>query len=166
MAHEGREKRAGSHGLWFEGRLVLTSAVAVLVFGVAVSVAVRRSIEDLTLVFVHSGRQIVPEGLDAQVKIMRRVVPTGSTIFYILDKPEAWQLGLWQRSLYPDYVVLPIQGLAQLETAEAHRLREANRIEYAISAGQPPVNPAFQWQLVLPLYPNAVPTILGKLAPE
>src|ERR1035438_5342437 len=128
---------------WTGIRQLLASVLAAFAFGVALSAAAHRSIEDATLVFVSAPHHIVPDGHDAHVRLMKTVVPTGSTIFYIMDKPEAWQLGLWQRSLYPDYVVLPIQGLAQLHTARSRQLREENRIEYAISAGNPPMNPPF-----------------------
>jgi hypothetical protein len=151
---------------WAASRRLLASAIAAFAFGVALSAAAHRSIEDATLVFVDAPHHIVPDGHNAQVRLVKTVVPAGSTIFYIMDKPEAWQLGLWQRSLYPDYVVLPIQGLAQLHTAVSRQLRERNRIEYAISAGKPPIDQPFQWQVALPSYPNVVPTVFGKLQPE
>lgn len=149
-----------------ELRRLFGGMLAAFVFGVVVSAAVHRSIEDATLVFVNAPHHIVPDGHTAQVKVVRTIVPRGSTVFYIMDRPEAWQIGLWQRSLYPEYVLLPIQGRAQLQTIESRRLRQENGIQYAISAGNPPIDPAFKWHLALSSYPNAIPTIVGKLPPE
>ena len=145
---------------------LLTSVLAAFVFGVAMAAAVHRSVEDLTLIFGHAPYHIVPDGHYAQVKILKTIVPAGSTIFYIMDVPEAWQLGLWQRSLYPDYFVRPIYGSAQLQRTDHQRFREKKGVEYAISAGSPPINPGFQWQVALPAYPNGVPLVLGKLPPK
>ena len=140
-------------------RRFLIGVLAAFVFGVAFYAAGKRSIEDRTLIFVHSPRRIVPEGHVEQVKIVKRRVLKGSTIFYLMDQPEYWQIGLWQRSLYPDYAVLPVVGREELRTNRA-------RIEFVISAGTPPIDPGFEWQVPLPGYPNDVPVILGKLRPE
>jgi hypothetical protein len=140
-------------------RRFLLGVVAALVLGVAFWAAGRRTIEDLPLIFVQAPRQIVPEGHVEQVKLVRRRLPKGSTIFYLMDQPEAWQLGLWQRSLYPDYAVLPVVGRDELRTNRA-------RIEFVISAGTPPLDPGFEWQVPLPGYPNNVPAVLGKIRPQ
>jgi hypothetical protein len=48
-----------------------------------------------------------------------------------MDQPEAWQFGLWQRSLYPDYVVLAVTGLPQLNADEFRKIRLDKRIDFA-----------------------------------
>jgi hypothetical protein len=137
----------------------LLGVVAALVLGVAFWAAGKRTIEDLTITFVQAPRKIVPEGHVDQVKIVRGRVRAGSTIFYLMDQPEAWQLGLWQRSLYPDYVVLPVVGREELRTHRASMV-------FVISAGTPPLDPGFEWQVPLPGYPNNVPAVLGKIRPQ
>jgi len=144
---------------------LLTRVLAAFVLGVAAAAAVHRSVEDATLVFIHAPHEIVPEGHKEQVKIVKAAVPAGSTLFYLMDVPEAWQLGLWQRSLYPAYIVQPAHGAAQLKEARRQALRDGKKVDFAISAGNPPLNPGFQWQAALPPYPNGIPATLGKLPP-
>lgn len=139
--------------------------LAAFVFGVAFFSICQRSAEDLTLVFVDSPRNIVPEGHVAQVKIFRTIVPKGSTVYYIMGQQEGWQFGLWQRSLYPDYVVLPVIGLANLNADQSGKIRAEKHIDFALSAGDPPLNPGFDSPVSLPPYPNGIPVILGKLRP-
>ena len=138
----------------------------ILFLGVALVVAVQRSIKDATLVFVDAPRRIVPDGLAEQVKLFRSVVPPGSTILYITDEPEAWHLGLWQRSLYPDYKIVPIQGRSQLHAIQGKKRQGGFRVNYALSAGNPQIDPPFQWKQELPQYPNGITTILGRLPSE
>jgi hypothetical protein len=139
--------------------------LAAFVFGVVFFSMGRRSAEDLTLVFVNAPRSIVPEGHMAQVTIFRNIVPKGSTVFYLMDQPEAWQFGLWQRSLYPDYILLAVTGLAQLNEDGFREIRRDKHIDFALSAGNPPLNPGFDSPVVLPAYPNGIPVVLGKLQP-
>ncbi len=145
---------------------ILVGLLAVITFAVAFSAATLRSYEDLNLLLFSAPAHIVPAGHDQQVRLLRTLVPAGSTIFYLMDNPEAWQLGLWQRSLYPDYRVYPINGLSELRAAPSGRLRREYGTRYVLSAGNPPLNPGFEWQLVLPAYPNAIPTTLGRLPLE
>ncbi len=137
--------------------------LAAFVFGVAFFSMARRSAEDLRVVFVNAPRTIVPEGHTEQVTIFRKIVPKGSTVFYIMDQPEGWQFGLWQRSLYPDYVVLAVAGLTQLNTDESRKIRRDKGIDFALSAGNPPLDPGFDSPLLLPAYPGGIPVVLGRL---
>jgi hypothetical protein len=138
---------------------------AAFVFGVTFIAMGQRSVQDLTLVFVDAPRHIVPEGHVTQVEVFKKRIPKGATVFYFMDTSEGWQVGLWQRSLYPDYVVLPVTVTAESRRDEARVLRERNQIDYALSAGRPPLDVGFDWQVLLPGYPNGIPIILGKLQP-
>lgn len=148
-----------------EWRRLGAGMLAAFVFGVAFFSIYQRSVEDLTLVFVDAPRNIVPEGHRAQVRIFRSIVPKGSTVYYIMDQQEAWQFGLWQRSLYPDYVVLPVTGLAELHADGFRKVQADKHIDFALSAGAHPLNPGFDSPLSLPPYPDGIPVILGKLRP-
>lgn len=145
---------------------MVANLLAAFVFGVALASAIRRSVEDLTLVFVNAPHEIVPQGHQEQVRFMKTVVPVGSTVFYILDQSEAWQVGLWQRSLYPDYLVIPVHGLAELDTVPFRQLRAEKGVVFSLAAGNPPPDPGFQWKRVLGAYPNSIPTVLGRLPPQ
>jgi len=148
-----------------EWRPLGAGMLAAFVFGVAFFSMGRRSAEDLRVVFVDAPRNIVPEGHVTQVKIFRNLVPKGSTVFYITDQPEGWQFGLWQRSLYPDYVVLPVTGTAELNGDRYRNVRLDRSIDFALSAGNPPLNPGFDSPVSLPAYPNGIPLVLGRLRP-
>ena len=148
-----------------EWRRLGAGMLAAFVFGVAFFSMGRRSAEDLRLVFVDAPRSIVPAGHVAQVKIFRQAVPKGSTVFYIMDQPEGWQFGLWQRSLYPDYVLLPVTGTAELNADGFRKVRLDKGINFALSAGNPPLNPGFDSPVSLSAYPNGIPVVLGKLRP-
>jgi hypothetical protein len=151
--------------LVFEWRRLAAGILAAFVFGIAFFSMARRSVEDLTLVFVNAPRSIVPAGHVAQVAIFRKIVPKGSTVFYLMDQPEGWQFGLWQRSLYPDYVLLAVTGVAQLNADEFRKVRLDKGIHFALSAGSPPLNPGFDSPVSLPAYPGGIRIILGKLQP-
>ncbi len=137
--------------------------LASVVFGAALYCAARRSVEDLTYIFRSAPRQIVPEGHDVQVQIVKRHVPQGETLFYFMDKPEAWQFGLWQRSLFPGYVLIPVRESAQIHSEMVRVLEARHHVRYALAAGSPPPNLSFSWKVPLPEYPNGIPTILGRL---
>jgi len=143
-------------------RLSLTYSVLIVVLGSVLFSAVRRSYEDLTLVFVHAPRRIVPEGHIAQVKLFRSWVPRGSSVLYVMTQPEHWQLGLWQRSLYPDYVVIPVYDAREVTAASVEALRLRHQARFALSAGNLPTVTGFAWHIRLPDYPSGIPILLGR----
>ena len=143
----------------------LAYSLAASVFALSLYITARRSFEDVGLIFLSAPLHIVPDGLEAQVKMVRDVVPRGSTLYFISDPAEPWLVGLWQRSLYPDYIVLPVQNFARREAEESRKLRTKDKVEYSISVGNPPANPGFQWRVELPAYPNALPAVLGRFSP-
>ena len=149
--------------LW---RQLTAGALAVVVFGSVLFAAARRTRADLTLIFRNAPLHIVPPGHVLQVRIFESMVPRGSTVFYITDKPEAWQLGLWQRSLYPDYVVIPVGSSAQFDTPAYRSARARYLVRYAIAAGNPPPAVRFDWETELPTYPNGIRCVLGRLADD
>jgi hypothetical protein len=52
-----------------------------------------------------------------QVALIRRHVPAGSTILYLDQKVDPWELGLFRRTLYPDYTVVPAESDAEVIAA-------------------------------------------------
>lgn len=140
------------------------AGILALVVGVsALTAAARRSADDITLVFRDAPLQIVPEGHTAQVKIVRSYMPRGAKLLYLMDNPEAWQLGLWQRSLYPDYVVIPVREAVGLDSPEIERLRLRHHIRFALATGSASSSPIFVWRTELPEYPNGIPLVFGRL---
>lgn len=144
----------------------MANSLAALVLGVACSAAGIRFVQDTTRVFVDAPRSIVPAGHVEQVAIVRKHVAAGSTILYLMDTLDAWQFGLWQRSLYPDYTVVAVVGMQEWKSPAIRALVQKEHVVFAVSAGNPPLNPDFGWQLALPAYPAGIPVILGKLGPR
>lgn len=146
-------------------QLFVVGGAAALVFGSVVWAAAARSLEDLTLVFQYAPFDIVPEGHKRQVQIFESKIPPGSAIFYIMDKFEPWQRGLWERSLYPDYVMIPIKT-SEMDTPAYRDTRAQFLVQYAIAAGNPLPGVQFEWQMALPDYTNGVHCVLGRLADD
>jgi hypothetical protein len=143
-------------------RLLVACSLLSVLFGSVLLSAARKSHEDLTVIFVYAPRKTVPDEHVEQVKIFKSWVPSGSTVFYIMSQPEAWQFGIWQRSLYPDYSVIPVYDSRKVAAADFEALRSRHRVRYALSAGHPPMVTSFAWQIRLPDYPHSIPIVLGR----
>jgi hypothetical protein len=50
-----------------------------------------------------------------------------------------------------------------IHTPAIEDVRKKLLISYALSAGNPPPDPGFEWKIELPPFPGSVPTVLGKL---
>jgi hypothetical protein len=146
-------------------RRFMAATAASLIFVVGLYVAVQRARFDRTAVWVWAPATVFPEGHLQQVKVFRNKVPPGSTVFYLEDKPEGWQFGLWQRSLYPDYVVIRVFEANQIHNSAYEALRRGKSIRYALSAGSPPPDPGFISKFTLPAYPGGIPIAAGELQP-
>ena len=144
-------------------RKITANLLALLVMGVAVNAARERSILDYKLVFHVAPRDIVPDGLKEQVLLVRSYVPVGAVIVYLMDKFEPWQFGLWERTLYPDYTIILVTGMKAFHSAAVQGEIKRAGAGFILSAGKPPLDPGFDWKVVLPPYPNGIPVILGRL---
>jgi hypothetical protein len=143
-------------------RELLFFAIAVLVMASSLYIAARRSIADLTAMFHNSAPQTVPAGMVTRVEFVKRRVPKGSLIVYYMDDPpDSWEFGLWERSLYPDYLLIPITGRALLRSKEFETLRYRYNAEYVLLANSS--LPGLRDSVPLPDYPGAIPITLAKL---
>lgn len=134
-----------------------------MVLGCSLYAAGLRSFADFTLVFRDAPRRIVPEGHDLQARIVRSRIPPGATILYVMAGQEAWQFGLWQRSLYPDYVLIPIRDFTAESAGQLKQLQAAHHIRFVLAAGTPPPAVPCGWMMTLPPYPHSVPITFGTL---
>ena len=143
------------------GRLFFFS-IAVIVMASSLYIAARRSIADLTVTFHGSAPQTVPAGMLTRVEFVKRRVPKGSLIvYYTADPPDNWEFGLWERSLYPDYLVIPITDRALLRTKQFESLRYRYNAQYVLLANAS--LPDVRDSVPLPDYPGGIPVTLAKL---
>ncbi len=127
--------------------------------GCSLFTAAKNSIYEFKLVFQSSPREIVPPGLIAQVDSFRRLVPKGSFVIYLMDRPDAWEFGLWKRALFPDYTILPVADPKVLDSAWARTFRSRHQVRYVILAGSS--LPSIVEKAALPEYPKATTTTLA-----
>jgi hypothetical protein len=132
---------------------------AVLVAGLFAGAV--RSVRDRPFVYNSRVRHIYPDGYLGQVEVFKSLVPKGA-IFYIMDRPEYYVMGLWRRALYPDYSVIPVYDAALVQTTEYQDLANKLRISYVLCAGNPPPDPDLEWKTVLPSFPGSIPIVVGK----
>jgi len=143
---------------WVKSACVLAAAA---VMGSSLYVAARRSAADLTMVFHDAPATVVPAGLLARVEFVKTRVPKGSLIVYFMDRPEVWEFGLWKRSLYPDYLVLPATDRWLLQSAPFQALRYRYNARYVLLAGAS--LPGLRDAVALPDYPGGQPMSLATL---
>jgi hypothetical protein len=109
----------------------------------------------------RSKTEIVPPAVQAAAAHIRGKVPLGAPLFLVARDPDAWLHGIWLRALYPSPVFLVYS--AQLGTDTYNRLRVQHRIRFAVSIGQPPLNPGFVWSEPVPGFGNNAQVVFGRL---
>ena len=143
-------------------RYVAASMLAAFVFGVAADSARNRSIAE-RIRLISSPRTNVPPELTKQLNVFRQLVPKGSTILYLQDEPDDWLIGLWQRSLYPDYIVIPVWAPQSEDERGVLAKFAPYKVSYAVSAGNPPFTAWLDTQSPIPPCPSGYAAIVGKL---
>ena len=144
-------------------RKAVSTSAAVIVLLSSLFVGARRSIQDLTAIFRDAARGAVPNGLWTRVEFVKRRVPRGSLIVYYMDQPESWELGVWKRSLYPDYLVIPVAGPALLSSTEFQALRYRYHIQYVLLASDSLPPGMIRDRVALPGYPGGPRLALAEL---
>ena len=133
-------------------RQIAVVSIAAAFMASTLYIAARKSVQDFTLVFHQASLRAVPEGLMTGVDMVKRRVPSRSLIVFYMSQPEKWEFGLWQRSLYPDYILIPVENRAFFRSAEFRKLRDRYGVRYALVAGPPP--PEVHNRILLPRYPG------------
>ncbi len=99
----------------------------------------------------------------AQVRAVEARLPPGAAVLHVSAQQEGWFSRLWQRALYPDHKTIVVQPWNMPRLAE-FRAKYATR--FAISAGNPPLDPGYQWMVDLGPVPGLPGvTWFGELRP-
>jgi hypothetical protein len=141
---------------------VIAGAAAALVMGSSLCVNLLSARLEYKIVFFDAPRHVLPPVHVAQVEAVRKVIPKGSVVIYYMEKPEIWQLGLWKRSLFPDYILLPVVGAAALDSPQMKAFRASHHVRYVLLAGAS--LPGVIDNIALPsVPPNGFPVSLARL---
>jgi hypothetical protein len=116
-------------------RKIFVNSAAAVVMACSLYASVRNSIAEYHIVFFQAPRTALPPVVAQQVEIVKKTVPKGSAIIYLLAKPEGWQLGLWKRELFPDYLLVPVVGETLLNSPAIRAFRQRHQVKYALLAG-------------------------------
>ena len=106
---------------------------------------------------------VFPE-MNEAVRVMRANLPADAPLFYIMDRPQPWLAGVWQRACYPNPVFL-LESADELELPANRAIRAKYGVRYALSVGDPPVVKMFRWFRMLPSVPASYPAAYGELNP-
>ena len=109
----------------------------------------------------RSHNRLIPVGVERGAAYVRSQMPPDSPLLLVVSEPDAWADGLWQRALYPNPIFLVYKE--DLGTPEDHELRRKYGIRFAVSIGNPPLNPAFRWQRPLPDWTGAGQVAFGEV---
>ena len=108
-------------------------------------------------------RALHPE-FEAQLRTVLQKLPEGACLFHLSTVQEDWFSRLWQRALYPRNDMILVQPPLTRERIQS--LRDRYGVRYAISFGDPPLDPGFLWKVDLGRLPLVHGTDwFGELAP-
>jgi hypothetical protein len=142
-------------------RGIIAASAAVVVMGCSLYVGVVDSLHENKVVFHDAPPDALPPGHVAQIEMFRKLVPKGSVVIYFMPQPETWRFGLWKRSLFPDYIILPVAGSKVLDSPPVVAFRKRHHVQYAILVNTS--LPEAAGVVPLPEYPPRTTTALARL---
>jgi len=138
--------------------------VGLALLSTQLSVGVANLVDTFRIVFRDAPYDVVPAALRKEANFVKHRIPTGSALVYVMRSPEHWQSRLWHRLLYPSPVLFLENDLET--TGPAFRnLRVRYDVRFALSVGNPPLDPGFQWHVVFPARTGYPETWFGELLP-
>jgi len=137
--------------------------LAFVVAAVAAWVGLRAMAGETATAFQSPPYVVFPE-MNEAVRVMRANLPADAPLFYIMDRPQPWLAGVWQRACYPNPVFL-LESADELELPANRAIRAKYGVRYALSVGDPPVVKMFRWFRMLPSVPASYPAAYGELNP-
>ena len=96
------------------------------------------------------------------IRFIRRWIPDDEPLLYLSDGSDHWTPRTWERALSPEPVAFVF---TRDFPREAVILRRRMHIHWAISAGDPPPDPGFEWHRRLaPLPGSSTQYWFGRLS--
>jgi len=135
------------------GRLALLAVAAAIVLQLA---AVAPTVmQEIRLRLRSPVAWIIPAEMQRDVREIRNRIPDVEPILYVGDPRNRWLPRLWERALSPQPVVI-VESDPRLPGRVA-RFRKRLAVRWALSAGSPPVDPGFAWQVRFAPIPGFAP---------
>jgi len=145
-------------------RAVANSLAAVFLISLAFG-GIRAAVNQLrgSLHFYQSHNRPIPVEVERAAAYVQSQIPPASPVLLVVSKPDAWADGLWSRALYPNPIFLVYKQ--DLDTPDHHELRRKYRVRFAVSIGDPPLDPGFRWQKPAPGWTGAGQVAFGEVKP-
>ncbi|HKF45277.1 MAG TPA: hypothetical protein VKG01_19450 [Thermoanaerobaculia bacterium] len=156
------------------GLLTLAAAAVLLA---ALGVGARGFASDARLAFGSAPSHAIPPEIQSRAAALRARIPPRESVLYVgnANPPDAWFSRLWQRAFYPTRLVIFEREKSPVvldlpadlpRPPKLEDLRKAYGIRYAISAGNPPLDPGFASREEIPPVPGYPYAIwFGELKP-
>ncbi|HWB96813.1 MAG TPA: hypothetical protein VG672_08930, partial [Bryobacteraceae bacterium] len=138
---------------WFSIVQVLPGIAAVFFFSVGLYYGTISFLNTTVGVFRYGPKASIAPELSQYVSRIRKVIPSGEAILYVGSSPEYWFSRLWQRALYPIPAFL-VLGPDELRSPKIRTIRTRHTIRYAVSTGNPPLDPGYKWHTSWPAVPG------------
>jgi len=150
----------------FIDSVVKTSAklLAVALYLSLIAAAFIPAVDQYHTAILYGPTSLFDQPLKTREAVVRQLVPKGSVILFLFTKEIPWELGLWERILYPDYEVTPVQTSPANARANARRYRSARSAGYALCADSLCSEIGLDWSKPLPPDPSIPGLVLGQLA--
>jgi hypothetical protein len=139
--------------------------LAAVVLAAAAFTGIPSRFRETSIIFA-APQAVVPPEMNLAIRLMRANLPAQAPLFYVMDRPQPWLAGVWQRACYPNPVFfLDHPGTADLDLPVNRQVRAKYNVRHALSVGDPPVLDRFLWYKMLPPVPGSLPAAYGELKP-
>lgn len=144
--------------------LLFLARVFSILVGAAAVVCGTSALRRTALVFASPPQTTLSLQFLAQLQTVTQRLPPGEFVLHLSATPEYWYSRLWQRALYPRNDSIVMQP--PLSPERLREMRSKYGVRFAISAGDPPLDPGYLWRIDLGRLPS-VPgeTWFGELGP-
>lgn len=139
-------------------RLIAAHVALALIAGSMLRAYLVTGFEHVKTVYIWAPTSVVPRSFVRQVRNVQDTLPRRAALVYVEQKFDAWQFGLWKRTLYPENMLVHATSQRDLLL-----LKREDAFRYVLIAGPPPTWVGFQPLASFPGSPGGQPVILGAL---
>ena len=142
-------------------------AAAVLVLGASALNGIPTLAREVRIAFRDAWPSVFPGEFRGRLIAVQAAVPEGAAFLGVCDEEKnpgaSWYARLWQRGLYPRNPVVVVTG--DLRPGRLAEIRRRHGLRYAISIGDPPLDPGFRWHRDLGVVAGSLRMWFGELGP-